>query len=57
MEERDYIIIGENGKPLSFNDGETVVYGSYEEAKDDLYKTDLCIMPLEEYNKIINKHE
>lgn len=57
MEERDYIIIGENGKPLSFNDGQTVVYGSYEEAKDDLCKTDLCIMPLEDYNKIINKHE
>lgn len=57
MEERDYIIIRENGKPLSFNDGQTVVYGSYEEAKDDLYKTDLCIMPLEDYNKIIHKHE
>lgn len=56
MEERDYIIIRENGKPLTFKDGQTVVYGSYEEAKDDLCKTDLCIMSLEDYNKIINKH-
>lgn len=56
MEERDYIIIGENSKPVSFNDGQMVVYGSYEEAKDDLCKTDLCIIPLEDYNKITNKH-
>jgi len=55
MEERDYIIIRENGKPLTFKDAQTVVYGSYEEAKDDLCKT-VCIMSLEDYNKIINKH-
>lgn len=55
MEERDYIIIKENGRPLTFKDGQIVIYGSHEEAKGDLYKTDLCIMPLDEYNKIINK--
>lgn len=56
MTEKDYIIIKEDGKPLTFNDGQTVVYGSYEEAKSDLYKTDLCIIPLEDYNKIINSN-
>jgi hypothetical protein len=56
MEDKDYIIITENGKPLTFNDGQTVVYGSYEEAKDDLHKTDLCVIPLEDYNEIVNKH-
>lgn len=48
----DYIIIKENGKPLCFNDGEMVVYGNYEEAKNDLNKTDLCVMSLADYNKI-----
>lgn len=56
MKEKDYIIIKENGKPLTFKDGQTVVYGSYEEAKNDLHKTDLCIIPLEDYNKIINSN-
>lgn len=56
MEDKDYIIITENGKPLTFNDSQTVVYGSYEEAKDDLHKTDLCVIPLEDYNEIVNKH-
>lgn len=56
MEDKDYIIITENGKPLTFNDGQTVVYGSYEEAKDDLHKTDLCVIPLEDYNEIVNTH-
>ena len=56
MTEKDYIIIKENEKPLTFNDGQTVVYGSYEEAKSDLYETDLCIIPLEDYNKIINSN-
>lgn len=50
----DYIIIKEDGRPLRFNDGEMVVYGNYEEAKDDLSRTDLCIMPLEDYKKIKN---
>jgi len=50
----DYIIIKENGKPLCFDDGEMVVYGSYEEAKDDLNKTDLCVMPLKDYKQIKN---
>lgn len=39
MEDKDYIIITENGKPLTFNDGQTVVYGSYEEAKDAFQKS------------------
>jgi len=56
MTEKDYIIIKEDGKPLIFNDGQTVVYGSYEEAKSDLYETNLCIIPLEDYNKIINSN-
>lgn len=56
MKEKDYIIIKENGKPLAFKDGQTVVYGSHEEAKNDLHKTDLCIIPLEDYNKIINSN-
>ena len=56
MKEKDYIIIQENGKPLTFKDGQTVVYGSHEEAKSDLYETDLCIIPLEDYNKIINSN-
>ena len=56
MKEKDYIIIKENGKPLTFKDGQTVVYGSHEEAKNDLNKTDLCIIPLEDYNKIINSN-
>lgn len=56
MKEKDYIIIKEDGKPLTFNDGQTVVYGSHEEAKNDLHKTDLCIIPLEDYNKIINSN-
>ena len=49
MKEKDYIIIQENGKPLTFKDDQTVVYGSHEEAKNDLHKTDLCIIPLEDY--------
>ena len=56
MKEKDYIIIQKNGKPLTFKDGQTVVYGSHEEAKNDLHKTDLCIIPLEDYNKIINSN-
>lgn len=56
MEEKDYIIITENGKPLTFYDGKIIIYGSYKEANDDLYKTDICILPLEDYNKIVNKH-
>lgn len=56
MKEKDYIIIKENGKPLTFKDGQTVVYGSHEEAKDDLHKTDLCVIPLEDYNEIVNTH-
>ena len=56
MKEKDYIIIKENGKPLTLKDGQTVVYGSHEEAKNDLHKTDLCIIPLEDYNKIINSN-
>ena len=56
MEDKDYIIITENGKPLAFYDGQLVIYGSYKEAKDDLYKTDLCVIPLEDYNKIADKH-
>lgn len=55
MKEKDYIIIKRDGSPFTF-DGQTVVYSSYEEAKDDLCKTDLCIMPLEDYNEIVNKH-
>lgn len=56
MEDKDYIIITENGKPLTFNDGQMVIYGSYEDAKDDLHKTDLCVIPLEDYNKIVDRH-
>ena len=56
MKEKDYIIIKENGKPLTYKDGQKIVYGSHEEAKNDLYETDLCIIPLEDYNKIVNKH-
>ena len=56
MKEKDYIIIKENGKPLTLKDGQTVVYGSNEEANNDSHKTDLCIIPLEDYNKIVNKH-
>ena len=56
MKEKDYIIIKANGKPLTFKDGQTVVYGSHEEAKNDLHTTDLCIIPLEDYNKIINSN-
>lgn len=55
--EKDYIIIRGNGKPLRFNDGQMVVYGSYEEAKEDLHNTDLCVMPLEDYNKIKGKQK
>lgn len=56
MKEKDYIIIQENGKPLTFKNGQTVVYGSHEEAKNNLHKTDLCIIPLEDYNKIIHSN-
>lgn len=56
MKEKAYIIIKENGKALTFKDGQTVVYGSHEEAKSDLHETDLCIIPLEDYNKIINSN-
>lgn len=56
MKEKDYIIIKEDGKPLTYKDGQKIVYGSHEEAKNDLYKTDLCIIPLEDYNKIINSN-
>lgn len=31
----DYIIIDENNKPLVFEDGDIIVYGSKEEAMDD----------------------
>lgn len=55
MKEKDYIIIKRDGSPFTF-DGQTVVYSSYEEAYDDLCKTDLCVIPLEDYDKIINKH-
>lgn len=56
MEEKDYIIIKENGKLFTIKDGQTAVYGSNEEAKNDLHKTDLCIIPLEDYDKIINSN-
>ena len=56
MKEKDYIIIKENGKPLTFKDGQTVIYGNHDEAKNDLHKTGLCIIPLEDYNKIINSN-
>lgn len=51
MEENtDYIILTEQGEPLTFSDGEIVLYGELEEAQEDL-ATNETIVRLVDYAK------
>ena len=44
---KDYIIINRHGRPVRFNYGDIIIYGDYEEAVDDLDKTDIGLSSID----------